>query len=80
MSNVQTFPCHQLPNTYKWQILSFMKVEWPFIFSGQYEFSEDTYPPEQDPIHFLISQGDALISHAEIVILKLEEGDTGKKW
>jgi predicted N-acetyltransferase YhbS len=74
--NVQTFPYHQFPKIYKWQVLSFMKMEWPFIFSGQYQFSEDTYPPEQDPIHFVISQGDALISHAEIIKMKLDHAGT----
>jgi predicted acetyltransferase len=53
-----------------------MKVEWPFIFSGQYQFSEDTYPPEQRPIHFVIAKGDALISHAEIIKMKLEHSET----
>ncbi len=75
MIKVQTFPYHQFPEVLKWQVLSFMKMEWPFIFSGQYQFNEDTYPPEQDPIHFVISKGNALISHAEIITMKLVHGD-----
>ena len=76
MINVQTFTYRQFPEIYKWQVLSFMKVEWPFIFSGQYQFSEETYPPEQNPIHFVLSQGDALISHAEIIKMKLIHAET----
>lgn len=71
MIKLQTFPYHQFPEVFKWQVLSFMKVEWPFIFSGQYQFNEDTYPPEQNPIHFVISKDNALISHAEVITIKL---------
>ena len=73
MTKVQIYPHPELPEIYKWQILSFMKVEWPFIFSGEYQFSQDTYPPEQDPVHFVIARGEALISHAEIIKMNLNQ-------
>jgi predicted acetyltransferase len=61
----------QLPTIYKWQILSFMKVEWPFIFSGQDQFSEDTYPEKNEPVHFIISNGNSLVSHAEVIEINI---------
>ena len=71
MTKVQTFLHHQFPEVFKWQVLSFMKMEWSFIFTGAYQFSQDTYPPELDPVHFVIAEGDTLISHAEIIKMDL---------
>jgi RimJ/RimL family protein N-acetyltransferase len=71
MTSVQTYLHHQFPEIYKWQVLSFMKVEWPFIFFGDDQFSEDTYPPELDPVHFVIAKGNAVISHAELIKIDL---------
>jgi len=72
MTNLQTYLHAQLPEVYKWQVLSFMKVEWPFIFSGTDQFSQDTYPPELDPVHFVVAKDEALISHAEIIQMELK--------
>ncbi|MBN1303953.1 MAG: GNAT family N-acetyltransferase [Anaerolineales bacterium] len=76
MRKVHPYHYRQLPELFKWQILAFMKVEWPFIFSGPYQFTEDTYPPEQDPVHFIIAEGNALLSHAEIINMNLEHAGT----
>lgn len=37
----------------------------------KYQFNEDTYPPELDPVHFVIANGDAIISHAELIKMNL---------
>lgn len=71
MTTVRTYLHPQLPEVYKWQVLSFTKVEWPFVFSGDNQFSEDTYPPELDPVHFVVAKDEVLISHAEIIKINL---------
>jgi hypothetical protein len=61
-----------LPSAFKWQAIAFLKTEWPFIFTGDFSFLIDPYPPELDPVHFVAAEGESLISYASLLRLDLE--------
>ncbi|MBE9103235.1 GNAT family N-acetyltransferase [Vacuolonema iberomarrocanum] len=55
------------PAILKWQALAFMRVEWPYIFEDDELFLTETYPPELNPIHFVVTEGETLMSYAAMV-------------
>ena len=57
----------EFPAVLKWQALAFMRTEWPYIFEEDDKFLTETYPPELNPVHFVVVQGDMLISYAALV-------------
>jgi predicted GNAT family N-acyltransferase len=63
------------PTVLKWQAIAFMRVEWPFIFTGPGKFTAETYPPALHPVHFTATEGDALLSYAATLRLNLEHAD-----
>lgn len=71
MTLVRAYIQADFPALLKWQALAFMRVEWPFIFTGPGKFTAETYPPECSPIHFAASEGDTLLSYAAILRLTL---------
>lgn len=72
MPTVTRYPQADLPSVLNGQAIAFMRVEWSFIFTGDNRFTMDTYPRELDPVHFVAAEGDALISYAAMLRLKLE--------
>ena len=77
MSKVRVDDFAAFPEALKWQAVSFMRVEWPFIYSGRNRFGKHTYPPQWHPVHFSIVEEDVLISHAEVIQIPLEHrGET----
>lgn len=60
------------PAILKWQALAFMRVEWSYIFTDDERFLSETYPVEFEPVHFVVTEGDTLISYAATVNLTLE--------
>ncbi len=64
------------PAVLKWQAIAFMRVEWPFIFTGPGKFAAETYPPELHPVHFVATEGDTLLSYAAILRLNLAHAGT----
>jgi hypothetical protein len=67
MPQLYTYRQEDFPAGLKWQALSFMRVEWPFIFEGDLRFLKETYPPSLDPVHFAVTEDDVLISYASII-------------
>lgn len=65
------FPAHL-----KWQALSFMRTQWPSIFTGPLRWLSETYPPEMHPIHFTLHEGEVLISYAAAMQLSLAHQGT----
>lgn len=72
MPDFGIYPQSDFPPALKWQAVAFMRVEWPFIFTGVRKLATDPYPPELDPVHFVATEGDLLISYASIIRLNLE--------
>lgn len=66
MPNLAIYQQSDFPAALKWQTITFMKVEWPSIFTGDFMFLAEPYPPELHPIHFVVAEGESLISKASI--------------
>ncbi|MGL5943590.1 MAG: GNAT family N-acetyltransferase [Waterburya sp.] len=72
MPKERTYSQAEFPDVLKWQALAFMRTEWPYIFEEEDKFLTETYEPELDPVHFVITEGDLLISYAAVVRTTLE--------
>ena len=59
------------PAIYKWQAIAFMRMQWTSIFKGDNLYMSEIYPPELDPVHFVMAEGDTLISYGTILRLDL---------
>lgn len=71
MPALTVYPQTDFPAVLKWQALAFMRVEWPFIFTGPDKFVSDTYPPVFHPVHFTATEGDTLLTYAATLHLNL---------
>src|SRR5215213_665084 len=59
------------PAIYKWQAIAFMRMEWSSIFYDDNLYMSETYPPELQPVHFVMAEGDTLLSYASLLLLSL---------
>jgi len=59
------------PAIYKWQAIAFMRMEWPSIFQGDNLYMPEIYPPEHQPVHFVLAEGDTLLSYGTLLKLNL---------
>ena len=75
MSTSAIYSSTDFPAVLKWQALAFMRVEWPYIFTDDERFLSETYPLEFQPVHFVITEGETLISYAATVSLSLEHAN-----
>ena len=76
MPEVTVYLQSDLPAVLKWQAIAFIKTEWPFVFTGDDLFLTDPSPPDMDPVHFVVAEGDSLISYASIFRLNREHAGT----
>ena len=60
------------PAVLNWQAIAFMRVEWPFIFTGPSKFTAETYPLACHPVHFTATEGDSVLSYPATLRLNLE--------
>jgi len=73
------YPTSEIPAYLKWQILSFLRIEWPDGFTGLNRLRDWISREEDHPISFMLVEKDILISHAEAVWKYLEHaGETYK--
>ena len=56
-----------VPESFKCQILSFVRIEWPELFSGDHRLRDWTSKPELHPVTLLIEEEGVLISRLEVV-------------
>jgi hypothetical protein len=68
------YPQPEFPAIFKWQVIAFMRMEWPSIFQGDNLYMPETYPPEFDPIHYVVAEGDTLLSYGALLKLKIDHG------
>jgi len=61
------YPESQLPAHLRWQILSFLRIEWPDGFVGQNRLRDWISREEQNPLSFVLVENDILISHAQVL-------------
>jgi GNAT superfamily N-acetyltransferase len=71
MPTLQIYPQTEFPSIFKWQAIAFMRCEWSDIFQGENLYMTQTYPPENKPIHFVLSEGETLISYAAVMEVSL---------
>ena len=68
---VRVFEDADFPALLNCQAVSFMRVEWPFVFSGENRLGNATYPAASKPVHFTITENDILISYAAVMRVEL---------
>ena len=67
MPTLTVYEQQNFPSAYKWQAIAFMRCEWASIFQGDILYLSETYPPELDPIHFVMAEGESLLSYAALL-------------
>jgi GNAT superfamily N-acetyltransferase len=78
MPELRVYQQLDFPAIYKWQAIAFMRMEWPSIFQGENLYMPETYPPELQPVHFVVAEGDTLLSYA--TLLKLDLDHAGRNY
>jgi predicted N-acetyltransferase YhbS len=74
-----TYHDADLPAHLRWQVLSFLRIEWPFIFRGANRLSKHIHDPAIHPVHFAFVEQDVLLSYATVVSMDLNHaGETYK--
>jgi GNAT superfamily N-acetyltransferase len=66
------YPQSQLPAHLKWQILSFLRIEWPDGFVRQNRLRDWISREENYPLSFVLVENNILISHTQVVWKYLE--------
>jgi GNAT superfamily N-acetyltransferase len=61
------FASQDVPERFKYQILSFVRIEWPELFSGDLRLRDWTSKPELHPVTFLLEEEGVLMSRLEVV-------------
>ena len=56
-----------LPLSFRWQILSFLRVWNPQGFVGRWRGRRWISRPEFNPVHFVLTDVDLVVAHAEVV-------------
>jgi hypothetical protein len=79
MSTFAIYSQTDFPAILKWQALAFMRVEWPYIFTDDERFLTETYPIEFQPVHFVVTEGEILISYAATVNVTLRHANRSYK-
>ena len=63
MEPLRSYVKGDVPRDVAVQIVSYVRMQWPFLLERRTPMWESTpYPP--DGVHFVITDGDALVSHA----------------
>lgn len=79
MPNSIIYQQSDFPAALKWQAIAFIKTEWPFVFTGDDLFLTEPSSPDLDPVHFVVSEADSLISYASVFRLNLDHSGTSYK-
>ena len=64
-----------LPDAFRWQATAFVRTQWPDVGGGSLR---ETYPPELEPLHVVLADGDLLLGYAGILRLRLPHD--GRDW
>jgi GNAT superfamily N-acetyltransferase len=71
MPELNVYQQLDFPALYKWQAIAFMRMEWASIFYDDNLYMSETYPPELQPVHFVMAENDSLLSYASLLKLNL---------
>jgi GNAT superfamily N-acetyltransferase len=61
------YASQDVPERFQCQILSFVRIEWPELFSGNRRLRAWTSKPELHPVTFLLEEEGVLMSRLEVV-------------
>ena len=75
MSQLSIYQQLEFPTAYKWQAIAFMRTEWSSIFYDDNLYMSETYPPELEPVHFVLAEDDSLLSYASLLKLNLTHAE-----
>ena len=71
----------EIPPQIKWQIISFLRVQWPDGFVGKNQYRNWISPEYQHPFHFVLMENDLLVSFVGVVWKNLDHaGETYKTY
>jgi len=71
MPTLTIYEQRDFPGVYNWQAIAFMRCEWPSVFQGDILYLSAPYPPEFDPVHFVMAEGESLLSYATLMKLNI---------
>ena len=71
MPTLSIYEQKDFPTVYNWQAIAFMRCEWPSAFQGDILYLSAPYPQEFEPVHFVIAEGESLLSYATIMKLNI---------
>ena len=71
MPTLTIYERQNFPSVYNWQAIAFMRCEWPSIFQGDILYLSAPYPPEFEPVHFVMAEGESLLSYATLMKLNI---------
>jgi GNAT superfamily N-acetyltransferase len=67
MIQQHVFASQDVPERFKCQILSFVRIQWPELFRGKDRLRDWTSKPELHPVTFLLEEEGVPISRVEVV-------------
>ena len=81
MSTTAIYSQAEFPAILKWQAISFMRMEWSYIFTEEQDgrYASETYPVEFQPVHFVVTEGDNLISYAATILETIKHANRSYK-
>lgn len=65
--DMHTYSPAAMPDLIRYQILAFMRTEWPQGFTGQRRGRRWISLPEFNPTHFVLTDSDLVVGHAESI-------------
>lgn len=71
MTDLLVFKQDELPDIWYHQILSFQRIVWPEGFENENFYRDWITKPEDNPISILLTHGNLLISHVQVVSRKI---------
>ncbi len=74
--NIHKYTPEAMPDLVKYQILSFMRTEWPQGFTGRWRGRRWISRPEFNPVHFVMLDQEFVIGHAERLWRTWQHNDT----
>ena len=78
MPTLSIYEQKDFPSIYKWQAIAFMRCEWPSIFQGDILYLSETFPPEFNPVHFMMAEGESLLNY--VTIMKRDISHAGQEY
>lgn len=81
MAELLTFTSAEFPDSLKWQVVSFLRVQWPDGFTGENHLRDWVTREDDHPIHIVLVEQRLLISHTNVVWRYLDhDGETYKAY